>query len=176
MTLHVHVRLSCQPLCKTHRHSDLSTLARHGAFRLVFCFIYFIKNELASPPLPEPSRSVLNLCTLCNLLPGCLRVTRALTVCAARNDSLFHVGWWRLGTRPKKKKAKISPTKGIFVRSVFPTEGFLRPRTQVRGFGRKLNVSDVFFQVQFDTASPFRATEIKIESRPFLFLTITGER
>ena len=33
--------------------------------------------------------------------------------------------------------------------SVFPTEGFLRPRTQVRGFGRKLNASDVFFQVQF---------------------------
>ena len=32
---------------------------------------------------------------------------------------------------------------------VFPTEGFLRSRTQIRRFGRKLNASAVFFHVQF---------------------------
>ena len=31
------------------------------------------------------------------------------------------------------------------ISSVFPTEGFLRPGTQVRQFGRKLKALDAFF-------------------------------
>ena len=34
--------------------------------------------------------------------------------------------------------------------SVFPTEGFLRPGTQVRQFGRKLKALDPFFVLKFD--------------------------
>ena len=33
--------------------------------------------------------------------------------------------------------------------SVFPTEGFLRPGTQLRRFGRKLNALDDFFVDNF---------------------------
>ena len=34
--------------------------------------------------------------------------------------------------------------------SVFPTEGFLRPGTQVRQFGRKLKALDAFFVLKLD--------------------------
>ena len=41
-----------------------------------------------------------------------------------------------------------------YIHSVFPTEGFLRPRTQVRWFGRKLSASDVFPSAIFNASSP----------------------
>ena len=34
--------------------------------------------------------------------------------------------------------------------SVFPIDGFLRPGTQVRRFGHKLNALDVFFLYKFN--------------------------
>ena len=57
------------------------------------------------------------------------------------------IEWWQCSTlrRGKAHRKVAEPT----IISVFPSEGFLRPGTQVGQFGRKLKALDAFFVQNF---------------------------